>query len=58
MFFGKLANEWGLGWDDLSFSDKTSFTQAHGTIMIGDKPLHYDILPGHQDPGGDLATLT
>ena len=31
MFFGKLANEWGLGWDDLSFSDKTSFTQAHGT---------------------------
>ena len=57
-FLGELANEWGFGWDDICFGEETDLSQSHGTIMIGDKPLHYDILPGHQEPGGELATLT
>ncbi len=51
MFFGILANEWGYGWDDLRFADEADLSLASGTIMILDKALHYDILPGHQQPG-------
>ncbi len=57
MFFGKLANEWGYDWEDMRFDEQTNLSLAHGTIMIKDKPLHYDILPGHQEPGAELAML-
>ena len=57
MFFGKLANEWGYGWEEMRFDEQTDLSLAHGTIMLGDKPLHYDILPGHQEPGAELAML-
>ena len=58
MFFGKLANEWGYGWDDIRFGQPTGLDLSHGTIMIHDRPLHYDILSGHHKSGSDLAMLT
>ncbi len=51
MFFGKLANEWGYGWDDMRFAEGADLSLAHGTIMILDNALHYTILPGHQKSG-------
>lgn len=48
MFFGKLANEWGYGWNDMRFAEGADLSLAHGTIMILDSALHYTILPGHQ----------
>jgi hypothetical protein len=54
MFFGKLANEWDDGWEAMRFDDQADLSLAHGTILIKDKPpLHYTILPGHQEPGAE-----
>ena len=57
MFFGKLANEWEYGWENMRFDQQTNLSRAHGAIMIKDKSLHYKILPGHQEPGAELAML-
>lgn len=51
MFFGKLANVWGYGWDDMRFAEGIDLSQTDGTIIISDNALHYTILPGRQRPG-------
>lgn len=56
MFFGKLANEWGYGWDDMRFAQGTDLYLMHGTIMIQDRPLRYHILNGHYKTDYELAT--
>ncbi len=58
MFLGKLANEWEYGWEDMRFAEQTDLSLSHGAIMIKDKPLRYDILPGHLEPGSEAAMLT
>lgn len=50
MFFGRLANEWGYDWDDMRFAPQTDLSLPHGTIMIKDKPLYYDIVAGNHTP--------
>ena len=57
MFFGKLANEWGYGWDDIRFAQGTDLYRPHGTIMIHDSPLHYNIISGDNKTDYELATL-
>ncbi len=57
MFFGKLANEWGYDWEEMRFDKQTNLSRAHGKIIIKDKSLPYEILPGHQEPGAELAML-
>ena len=53
MFFGKLTNEWEYGWEDMRFAEQTDLSLSHGAIMIKDKVLHYEILPGHQEQGSE-----
>lgn len=48
MFFGRLANEWGYDWDEMQFAPQTDLSQTHGTIMIKDHALSYDIVADHQ----------
>ncbi len=43
MFFGKLANEWEYGWEDMRFAEQTDLSLSHGAIMIKDKPLRYRV---------------
>lgn len=55
MFFGKLANEWGYGWDDLKFGQPTDLDALQGTIMIHGHPLHYHIVSEDRKPEFELA---
>ena len=55
MFFGKLANEWGYGWNDLKFAQQTDLEASQGTIMIDDQPLHYHILSDDLKANVELA---
>jgi hypothetical protein len=57
MFMGELANVWGFGWHDVQFSDETDLAEPVGCIMLEGKPLHYEIIQGYQEPGGELAML-
>ena len=34
MFFGKLANEWDYGWENMRFDKQTNLSRAHGAIMV------------------------
>lgn len=58
MFFGKLANDWGYGWDDMKFGQPTDLGLSYGRIMIHDRPLHYQILNGHYEPDDEAAMTT
>ena len=57
LFMGELATVWGFGWHDIEFSDETDLASSGGCIMIEGKPLHYEIIQGNQEPGGELAML-
>jgi hypothetical protein len=52
MFLGELANVWGFGWNNLQFSDETDLSKPVGCITFEGKPLHYEIIQGHQEPEG------
>ena len=56
MFFGKLAKEWGFGWDNMQFAQSIDLTLNQGTIMIQDRPLLYKILNGYYQTECELAT--
>ena len=57
MFFGRLAKEWAYGWDDMRFAPQTDLSLTHGSILIKDKTLHYDIIAGRYTPTGTLSEL-
>ncbi len=57
MFMGELANVWGFGWNNIQFCDETDLSKPVGCIMLEDKPLHYEIIQGYQEPGGEPAML-
>lgn len=50
MFFGTLAKEWGYDWEEMHFDKQTDLFSSQGTIMIRDKPLHYEIVCGREKP--------
>ena len=52
MFFGKLANEWGYGWDDIHFAEGVDLSLIDGTIMIAGNALQYTILRGRRTRSG------
>lgn len=57
MFMGELATVWGVGWHGLQFSSETDVSKPVGCILLEGKPLHYEIIEGQQEPGGELAML-
>lgn len=58
MFFGKLATEWGFGWDNMQFAQATDLGLAQGSILIHDRPLNYNIFNGYYNSVDELATLS
>ncbi len=55
MFLGRLAKDWGYGWEAIRFTKDTDVSHTSGGIMLGMRRLDYDILAGHQHPIGDAV---
>ena len=53
MFLGRLAKDWGYGWETIRFTKDADLSHTSGRIMLGIKRLDYDIVSGCQYPVGE-----